>query len=134
MGENGTTTAPERFVLVVEDNRMNLILAREVLSREGLASEPARTGAEARALLEERLPAAVVLDIQLPDTDGFELAAELKSDPRTRDIPIVVLSGRDLDADRERAVGIGCADYMTKPLDIQVFGSRLKALMGVPAD
>ncbi|GAC1335408.1 MAG: response regulator [Candidatus Dormibacteria bacterium] len=122
----------ENFVLIVEDNRMNLILTREVLARDGLASEAVRTAADARSLVEERLPAAIVLDIQLPDGDGFALAAELKDDPRTRDIPIMVLSGRDLPSDRDRARELGCAEYMTKPLDIQVFGAHLKALIGAP--
>jgi len=122
----------EGFVLIVEDNRMNLMLVKEVLAREDLTSEAVRTAADARALIGNRTPLAIVLDIQLPDGDGLALAGELKDDPRTRDIPIMVLSGRDLPSDRSRAQELGCAEYMTKPLDIQVFGARLKAIIGAP--
>jgi DNA-binding response OmpR family regulator len=101
-------------ILVVEDNELLAILLRRVLERAGYDVTLAASGAEMMTAIETDLPDLIVLDIGLPDADGRDLLAALKSAPRTLNIPVLVWSGRFPDSDRRIALELGAEDFVEK--------------------
>ena len=108
------------LVLVVEDEKVGSDLLTDYLSKHGYAVAPARNGAEAIDLARRLRPAAITLDILLPDTDGLEVLATLRSLPETRDIPVVVVS---MTHNRELGFSLGAAGWLVKPVDREQFPS-----------
>jgi CheY-like chemotaxis protein len=105
-------------ILVVDDNAMNLKLARMLLEAKGYKIHTAVDGFEALKLAEELHPLhLILLDIQLPGIDGFEVARRLKENPATREIPVVALTAYAMKGDEEKARAAGCDGYITKPID-----------------
>lgn len=101
-------------VLVVEDNEKLLALLRRALEREGYGVVPAASGSEMMEQLRAATPDLIVLDVGLPDTDGRDLLATLKKDPRTLSIPVIVWSGREPGSDRRIVLEMGAEDYVEK--------------------
>jgi PAS domain S-box-containing protein len=118
--EHGGTTAPT--VLVVDDDPTVHDLLSQLLTREGYAVALAATGVEGLNLARKLRPAAVILDIKLPDLDGWTVLAALKGDPELADIPVIVLTIVD---DRARGYALGAAEYLVKPIDRK----RLRAMV-----
>lgn len=104
-------------ILVVDDNPGSLKLARVLLQKHGYRVSTARDAREALQHLQSGPPHLILLDLQLPGLDGYELARRLKADENTRAIPIVALTAYAMRGDKERAQLAGCDDYVTKPLD-----------------
>jgi CheY-like chemotaxis protein len=109
--------AARRLVLVVEDSDAIRTAFTILLEESGYDVAAAPTGAEAVRLASEREPDLVLLDLGLPDISGLEVARRIKAAPRTRSIPVVALTGRDDDADREALLAAGCSAYLLKPID-----------------
>jgi CheY-like chemotaxis protein len=107
--------APE--VLVVEDNPANMRLITFLLKARGYEPRGAANAAEALAALEQSRPALILMDLQLPGMDGYELTRKIKADPAKRDIPIVALTAYAMKGDQEKAIAAGCDGYLTKPID-----------------
>ena len=101
-------------ILVAEDNPKLQQLVKRSLERDGFAVIQAFTGAELTQALSQIIPDLIVLDVSLPDADGRDLLANLKKDPKTTHIPVVVWSGRDAESDRRIALGLGAEDYIEK--------------------
>ena len=100
---------------MADDNEELQGLLKRVLEREGYMVSQVFTGFEmTRELFSNPLPDLVVLDIALPDSDGRDLLASLKKDPKTAAIPVVVWSGRDAESDRRIALDLGAEDYVEK--------------------
>jgi len=118
-----------RDVLIVEDNRQNLELVQFLLEEVGMSVRAAADARQARAELERTLPDLVLMDMQLPGTDGLELVAELRSDARFRALPIVALTAHALRGDRERFLAGGCDGYIAKPIDVSTFTSQVEAVL-----
>ena len=116
-------------ILVVDDNPGSLQLARVLLQRNGYQVHTATDAREALALLEVCAPRLIVLDLQLPGMDGFELARRLKTDEKTRNVPIVALTAYAMKGDQERARAAGCDEYVTKPLDIRALPALIAELL-----
>jgi CheY-like chemotaxis protein len=104
-------------ILVVDDNPTNLKLLRLLLSGESYAVRTAGDAGEALGVLKEFRPRLILLDLQMPGMDGFELARRLKSDAATQDIVIVALTAYAMKGDEERAREAGCDGYVSKPID-----------------
>ena len=104
-------------VLIVDDNPINLKLARVVLSAEGLEVRTAMSAEEALTVLETFTPRLILMDIQLPGLDGLELTRQLKRDPERHDIIVLALTAYAMKGDMERALAAGCDGYMSKPID-----------------
>ena len=121
-----------RDVLIIEDNRQNLELAQFLLEEAGHSVRSAGDARSARAELERLVPDLVLMDMQLPGTDGLELVAELRGDPRFRALPIVALTAHALRGDRERFLAGGCDGYIAKPIDVATFALQVEALMPPP--
>jgi two-component system cell cycle response regulator DivK len=104
-------------ILVVDDNPANLRLLRMLLLGEAYDVRTADAAAEALALVAEFRPRLILMDLQMPGMDGFELTRRLKADGGTRDIVIVALTAYAMKGDEERARAAGCDDYVSKPID-----------------
>ncbi|MFQ5656777.1 MAG: response regulator [Candidatus Methylomirabilales bacterium] len=104
----------ESIILVVEDDLKARELLRFTLTREGYRVEDALDGEAALAKAKELRPSLITLDILLPRKDGWEVLRELKEDPQTRDIPVLVISIVD---NKEMGFSLGAADYLVKPVD-----------------
>jgi signal transduction histidine kinase/DNA-binding response OmpR family regulator len=109
-------------VLIVEDDPPAAELLMRQIEKSGFRGEVARTGGEALAKARERRPAAITLDILLPDLDGWEVLTRLKADEETRDIPVIVVSVVD---NPELGVALGALDYFVKPVPANDLMSRL---------
>ena len=104
-------------VLIVDDNPTNLKLVSFVVRAAGFEVDGANDAPTAHARIAAHRPDVILMDLQLPDTDGLSLARELKADPATRDIAIIAVTAYAMKGDRERALAAGCDDYVTKPID-----------------
>ena len=96
----------------------------------GYAVLTAENGDQALCLARSDLPDLILMDITLPDMDGWEVTLLLKSDERTRAMPIIALTARVLSSDRTRAFAVGCDDYDTKPVDFARLREKIENLIG----
>lgn len=104
-------------MLLVEDNEDNRIIYSTVLRHTGFQVVEAHDGEEAVALARSVLPDLILMDISIPKIDGWEATRILRSDPATRDIPIIALTAHALADDRERAATGGFTSYLAKPVE-----------------
>lgn len=119
-------------ILIVEDDQNVAELLGFMFAREGFAPRLIRDGRSAEAYIAENDPAAaVVLDIMLPYRDGFAVATAIRSDVRWKDVPIVMLTARVLQADVERGRALGVSDYVAKPFHAHALVGRIKSLLAV---
>jgi two-component system phosphate regulon response regulator PhoB len=116
-------------ILVVEDEPITQKLIAVNLERAGHPVMRAANVPEARAAMREILPALVVLDWVLPDTSGMNFARQLRADQRTRDIPIIMLTGRAQETDKIMGLEAGADDYITKPFSARELIARVKAVI-----
>jgi two-component system cell cycle response regulator DivK len=106
-------------ILIVEDNPKNLKLIRDVLQFHGYVTLEAGSAVDAIDLAYTQPPALILMDIQLPDMDGRQAIKILRSDARTRAIPVIAMTAFAMKGDRERLLADGFDDYMAKPIDIK---------------
>ncbi|MBI4769480.1 MAG: response regulator [Chloroflexi bacterium] len=118
-----------KTILVVEDNVDNLDLVRFVLEQDGFSVLSTWSGAEGLALARQHHPDLILLDLTLPELDGWAAARALKSDPATRDIPLVALTAHSLAGDREKALAAGCDGYLTKPMDVIALPTEVRRFL-----
>jgi CheY-like chemotaxis protein len=116
-------------VLVVDDHELNLKLLKRVLELGGHDVVGASSLADAEAVLAERLPALIVLDVQLPDGDGLDLARRLKARPETAACLILACTAEAMRGDAERALAAGCDAYVSKPIDTREFAALVDELL-----
>ena len=117
-------------LLYVEDNPSNIALMRHVIAAlGGIRLHVAETGHEGLTLARDLRPDVILLDINLPGLDGFELKARLDADPLTRGLPVLALSAGALPADIRRGRTAGFRDYLTKPIDIPVLARALNGAL-----
>jgi len=117
-------------VLIVDDNPVNLKLMRAVLAPDGYEIRTAGDGPEVDKILAEFRPRLILMDVQLPGADGFELTRRLKSDPATRDIIVVACTAYSLPGDEAKAHASGCSGYITKPVDTRTLPATVKLHLG----
>ncbi|MEA5421248.1 PAS domain S-box protein [Spirulina sp. CCNP1310] len=102
-------------ILVTDDTPANLRLLTEILVKHGYQVRAARSGQAALAAVQAKQPDLILLDIMMPEMDGFTVCEQLKADPHTRHIPVIFISALDHPADKARAFGVGGIDYIPKP-------------------
>ena len=116
--------------LVVDDAPDIRMLADLVLTMAGFSVTAAASGSEAlRTLAEGDLPDVVVLDVQMPDLDGWETLTRMRQDPRTADLPVVLCTVKGLPEDTLRGWTLGCDGYLGKPFDISGLVEELRAVL-----
>ena len=116
-------------VLLVDDERDLLSLLDFNLRAAGFETLLATTGEQAIAQLRRRVPDLVVLDLMLPDVSGTEVCRQIKGDPRTRHVPVVMLTAKGEEVDRVVGFELGADDYVTKPFSVRELVLRLKAVV-----
>jgi CheY-like chemotaxis protein len=104
-------------VLLVDDERAIRTICRVNLEGDGIAVVEAGDGVEALEQVRREQPSLVLLDVMMPEVDGWKVAAELAADEETQDIPVVFLSARAAQEDRRRAQELGAVGYVVKPFD-----------------
>jgi len=104
-------------ILLVEDNEMNRDMLSRRLQKKGYTVVTAQDGEKGYSLARSEAPDLILMDISLPAMDGWEVTRLLKANALTRHIPIIALTAHAMVSDREKALGIGCDDYDTKPVD-----------------
>ncbi len=113
-----------------EDNEANLRLLGDVLVRGGHTPLLAPDGPTGLALARERAPALVLLDVDMPGMDGFEVLAALRADPGTAALPVVALTAHAMSGDEERLLAAGFDHYVAKPLRYRAFLDVVGGLLG----
>jgi chemosensory pili system protein ChpA (sensor histidine kinase/response regulator) len=103
------------FALVVDDSITVRRVTQRLLERNGMRVLTAKDGVDAISLLQDNLPDIILLDIEMPRMDGYEVAAHVRSDPRLKNIPIVMITSRVSEKHRARAIELGVDDYLGKP-------------------
>lgn len=114
-------------VLIVDDGEMNRKVLRAALEREGHRTEQAANGREALDLLAERPVDVVLLDLVMPEMDGYETLAAIKGDDALRHLPVIVISGVDELDSVVRCIEMGAADYLPKPFNASLLRARINA-------
>lgn len=109
---------PNASILYVEDNPENRLLVRRVLQAEGYTVVEAQTAACALEAIDSRRPDLILMDINMPDMDGYTLTSRLKATPELCAIPIVALTANVMKGDKERSLEAGCDGYIQKPIDV----------------
>jgi two-component system, NtrC family, sensor kinase len=115
-----------RDILVVDDTPDNLRLLMGILSEQGYKVRPVPNGRLALAAAQGMPPDLILLDIKMPEMDGYEVCQHLKADDRTRDIPVIFLSALNDVFDKVKAFQVGGVDYITKPFQAEEVGVRIK--------
>jgi len=103
------------FALVVDDSITVRRVTQRLLERNGMRVLTARDGMDAVTLLQDHVPDIILLDIEMPRMDGYEVAAHVRNDPRLKDVPIIMITSRSGEKHRARAIEIGVDDYLSKP-------------------
>ncbi|MBU0741307.1 response regulator [bacterium] len=118
-------------ILVIEDNEQNLYLTRFILERGGMEVIEARDGRTGLAAARESAPDLILLDIQLPEMDGFEVARTLRGEERTAGTPIVALTSFIMAEDRARVMDAGCDGMIEKPIEPEHFLDEVRVYLAV---
>lgn len=113
-------------LLIIEDNEQNFYLMNFLLEKNGFTVIGARNGREGIQMALARKPKAILLDIQLPEMDGYAVAVELKSHPETKAIPIIAVTSYAMVGDRERVLASGATGYIEKPIDPETFVEEIR--------
>ncbi len=114
-------------LLIIEDNPQNLYMMRFLLEKSGFTVISAETGVEGVAQALRRRPDAILLDIQLPEMDGYAVATELKRHDELEGVPIIAVTSYAMTGDRERILAAGATGYIEKPIDPDRFVDEIRA-------
>ncbi|QRY81376.1 two-component system response regulator [Pseudomonas sp. PDNC002] len=124
----------QELILVVDDQPDNLMLMSELLM-DRYQVRVASSGAKALRLVQsDPRPDLVLLDIMMPEMDGYEVCRQLKADPLTRDIPVIFLTGMVSSSDEQKGLDLGAVDYLTKPISPPVTLARIRAHLNLKAN
>lgn len=107
---------PRATILLVEDNLHNRRIFAGVLTHYGYRVREAITGAEALAMARQERPDIVLMDLSLPEMDGWTATREIKASPGLEAVPVIALTAHAMQGDRDRALAAGCDDYLSKPI------------------
>ena len=121
--------APVALILIVDDERDLASLLDFNLRQAGFETATAATGEQALAQVRRRVPDLVLLDLMLPDISGTEVCRQIKGDPRTRQLPVIMLTARGEELDRVVGFELGADDYVVKPFSVRELVLRVKAVL-----
>jgi two-component system cell cycle response regulator DivK len=113
-------------ILYIEDNPDNRMLIRRVLQAEGYTVLEAEDGHSGLRLASEQRPDLILMDINLPEVDGYEVTARLKQLPGLDEVPVIALTANVMKGDREKTLAAGCDGYIQKPVDIDLLPDQIE--------
>ncbi len=116
---------PKAHILYIEDNPDNRILVSRVLQAEGYAVTLANDGPSGLVAARQRRPDLVLMDINLPEVDGYAMTELFRATPGLNLIPIVALTANVMKGDRERSLAAGCSGYIQKPIDVDALPTQI---------
>lgn len=116
-------------ILYIEDNPDNRLLVRRVLQVEGYTIFEAVDGHEGLAKAAELQPDLILMDINLPEIDGYEVTARLKQLPGMSRVPIIAVTANVMKGDREKTLAAGCDGYIQKPIDIDILPNQIERFL-----
>jgi DNA-binding response OmpR family regulator len=120
-------------VLIVEDEANILLSLVFVLEQEGYEVRSATTGRDGLAEMTRERPDLVILDLMLPDVSGYEVCQQARRDPALADTPILVLTARAQEAERQKGLAVGATEYLTKPFRVAELRERVAHLLSSPS-
>jgi sigma-B regulation protein RsbU (phosphoserine phosphatase) len=123
---NDQVDAPRADILIVDDTPANLHLLSKMLAEQGYRVRPVPDGSLALAAVQAETPDLILLDIRMPEMDGYQVCEYLKGDAKTRDIPIIFISALDATQDKVKAFTVGGVDYITKPFQCEEVLARVE--------
>ena len=123
-------SAPNKRILVVDDNPRNLKLAFDVLEDAGYEVVEAVDAEEAQSMIDRNLCDLILMDIALPGMDGLTLTRKIKANERTKHIRIIALTAFAMKGDDQKALAAGCDGYITKPIDIHQLPVQVAEILG----
>jgi two-component system cell cycle response regulator DivK len=118
-------------ILIIEDNEMNRDMLSRRLERIGFEALLAVDGRQGLEMARSSIPDLILLDLSLPEIDGWEVTRCLKSEDATRHIPVIALTAHAMVSDREKAFAAGCDEYDTTPIEFQRLVEKIESLVGV---
>jgi CheY-like chemotaxis protein len=121
-------------ILIMEDDDDTLEMVRFLLTRSGYEVITARDGRHGLEVARQQLPDLILLDLAMPELDGWSVAQELKTDPAMRNIPIVALTAYTLSSDRRRALNAGCDGFIPKPMNVAEFVPKIEKYLRMKGD
>lgn len=116
-------------ILYVEDNPGNRTLVRRILEAEGYTIREATDGPSGLEMAAQERPDLILLDINLPEIDGYDLAKRMRSMPNLQGVPILAVTANVMQGDRERTLEAGCNGYIQKPIDVDKLPEQVKAAL-----
>jgi two-component system, cell cycle response regulator DivK len=119
-------------VLVIEDNEDNMNLITFILHKNGYSTVWAETGGKGIELAVQEKPDFIIIDIQLPDIDGFQVLPLIRSSNLNAKVPIIAMTSYAMSGDRERLLNAGCTGYIEKPIDPGTVMAEIKRIIGNP--
>ncbi len=123
--------ASSKTILHIEDNLDNRVLVRRLLLSEGYNVIEAENAFKALQVINSHCPDLILMDINMPDMDGYTLTAKLKKMPDVRRVPIVAITANVMKGDREKTMDAGCDGYIEKPIDIDRFSEQIAHFLGL---
>jgi len=116
-------------ILYIEDNPGNRMLVRRILEAEGFSVIEAMDGLTGLEIAIQKQPDLILLDINLPEVDGYELAQRFRDTPALRQVPILAVTANVMQGDRERTLAAGCDGYIQKPIDVDQLPEQIRAAL-----
>ncbi|HET9849486.1 MAG TPA: response regulator [Candidatus Dormibacteraeota bacterium] len=116
----------------MEDDATMQKMALKILRSRGFRTELARTGKEALAMAASLQPGLILMDLSLPEMNGWEATRALKADPKLAQIPVVAITAHAMVGDRESAIAAGCAECLTKPYELEDLIALVEPYVGRP--
>jgi two-component system cell cycle response regulator DivK len=117
-------------ILYIEDNFDNRMLVRRVLEAEGYRLVEAEDGIQGISWLQSETPDLVLMDINLPEVDGYEVTKRLKELPSMAEVPVIAMTANVMKGDREKTIAAGCDGYISKPIDIDSLPEQIAKFLG----
>lgn len=119
----------KKTVLIVDDSNTNNFLLQSIMESEGINSSIALNGSEAFSFLKIKKPALILLDIMMPNIDGFSVLKKLKDGPETKDIPVIFITAKNDENLKQKAIEAGAQDLIQKPIDVNKVLNIVKKIL-----